>query len=134
MMTGTIPGLCGLGRWLSVCGLWCATAVCATVALADDAGKPSGAASPLEDVVTRPGPPARMSVGHFDDNPGCVNAKLDIWLARGRHTHQLFTPGDRSGSDAQTDEPIREGMSAGDTTIIVGRKGCRIRIRIDRAD
>src|SRR5262252_2988764 len=87
MMTGTIPGLCGLGRWLSVCGLWCATAVCATVALADDAGKPSGAASPLEDVVTRPGPPARMSVGHFDDNPGCVNAKLDIWLARGRHTH-----------------------------------------------
>jgi hypothetical protein len=114
--------------------LWFAVAACATAALAEDAGKPSGAAIPLEEVVTRPGPPARMSVGYFDDNPGCVSAKLDIWLARGRHTHQLFTPGDRSSGDAQTDEPTRQSMSAGDTTIIVGREGCRIRIRIDRAD
>src|SRR5260370_2279503 len=80
------------GRKMAISLVWSAVAVCATAALAADADKPSGAASAIEEVVTRPGPPARTSAGYFDDNPACVSAKLDVWFQHPLHMHHLFIP------------------------------------------
>jgi hypothetical protein len=97
------------------------------------------------EAMARPGPPGLMGRGYFADNPDCVRAKLDIWLARGRHMHQLFTP--RAEPDpalpppdqgapvaAARNSPVQTVMDENGTTILVGREGCRIRIRIDRAE
>jgi hypothetical protein len=140
------------GLWLTGCILMSSATFGATPVAAEDAAKTSGGASTLVEVMTRPGPPGRLSKGYFDNNPGCVSAKLDIWFARGRHTHQLFTlgieqdhassspPGERTpsarptGGGDGTNPAYRDVMDADGTTIFVGREGCRIRIRIDRAE
>ena len=47
--------------------------------------------------MMQPEPLEWMTKRFFRDNPGCINAKLDIWFWRGRYTHQLFTA--RSGAE-----------------------------------
>src|SRR5262245_12545358 len=87
----------------------------------------------LDEVVASPGPTARISRGVFADNPGCINAKLDLWTGYGRYSYQLFTGGQTWG-DEKTN-PATQMMLDGDvTTILIGRAGCRLRIRIDRAE
>lgn len=102
------------------------------------------------DVVTRPAPLERMIKRFYRDSPDCVSAKLDIWFAGGRYAHQLFTSrglDDRAGGTAvgvpRTQETwegdsknpaTRQILDADSTTIIVGRAGCRYRVRIERGE
>jgi hypothetical protein len=104
--------------------------------------------------MVRPEPLEWMTKRFFRDNPGCVSAKLDIWFWRGRYTHQLFTahsgglhdagaspaPGTPAASSQQAVEgdkgnpTTRQLMDADSTTVVVGREGCRYRIRIERVE
>ena len=148
----TISGAMGRGIELAVCSLIPLMMLGGTPATAENGGNTPADASALIDLVTRPGPPGRATQGHFENNVGCVSAKLDVWFMRGRHTHQLFTldpeqdqPRSRPlGDRTPSPRPAHEGdaakpsyhdvMDADGTTIFVGREGCRIRIRIDRAE
>jgi hypothetical protein len=128
-------------------GLWpllCSVIFSTTPAASEDGAKALTHSGALIEVMAQPGPPGLMGRGYFADNPGCVRAKLDIWLARGRHTHQLFMPRAEPDSaplpappdqaTATRDPPVQTVMDENGTTILVGSEGCRIRIRIDRAE
>lgn len=100
-------------------------------------------APPLEPIIKR----------FYRNNEDCVSAKIDLWFWRGRYAHQLFTTHSRvpdrvASSPARTDgtpsstetwegdqdNPVtRQTVDADRTTILVGREGCRYRIRIERA-
>jgi len=141
-----------VGVRLAACLLVSASLLGATSGTAEDGAKGLADPTALVEAVTRPGPPARLSKGYFDNNPGCVSAKLDIWFERGRHSHQLFavradeSSGPPSPFDATTSKaPQPEGsdksnpafldsMDAQGTTIFVGGDGCRFRVRIERAE
>lgn len=106
----------------------------------------------LVEVMTEAGTPARLSKGYFANNPGCVSAKLDIWFARGHHSHQLFTmraeeasmpaqspagaaPQPRqAGEGEKTNPAFYDVMDADGTTIFIGGDGCQFRVRIDKAE
>ena len=91
----------------------------------------------------------------YRDNAGCVSAKLDVWFWHGRYTHQLFTQGSSAqreitgprpaaGESAprtldlwegeKLDPTSRQIMDSDSTTVLVGREGCRYRVRIERVD
>jgi hypothetical protein len=107
-------------------GLLLSALLGAAPAVAEDRAK--APVDTLEEVMTRPGPPARITRGAFTDNPGCINAKLDLWIGRGRYSPQLFTG---QGADEKQNPSTQVIMDDGMTTLLVGREGCRIRIRID---
>jgi hypothetical protein len=86
----------------------------------------------LHEVVVSPAP-RRISRGAFEDNPGCINAKLDLWTGRGRYSYQLFTGG-KTWDDERVNPPTQVTVADDTTTIFIGRDGCRLRIRIDRAE
>jgi hypothetical protein len=135
----------GVGLWLIGCLLMAPMALGITPAASEDG-------APLVEVMTVPGPPARLSKGYFANNPGCVSAKLDIWFARGRHSHQVFTmhaeqapsppqspgettPRSQAATDGDKTNPaFNDVMDADVTTIFVGADGCRFRVRIDKAE
>jgi hypothetical protein len=73
-------------------------------------------------------PPLRVTSGLYQNNPACPTAKLDLWFDRGRYTHTLFMlePVPEQHHDWSTDES--------GTVVLIGGDGCRIRIRIERAD
>jgi hypothetical protein len=138
-MIATTRGMRGAARlagWLLIP----LTMLGTTPAATEDNDKASTDAGALVEVMTLPGPPSRVTSGHFENNPGCARAKLDIWIARGRHSHLIFTPGESTPGSRQAGErdtanrPVQEIMDADGTTIFVGHEGCRIRIRIDRAE
>jgi hypothetical protein len=81
----------GVCPWLIGCLFMSWTTLGTTAAASEDGTHRSTDANSLVEVMTVPGPPARLSKGYFANNPGCVSAKLDIWFARGRHSHQVFT-------------------------------------------
>jgi hypothetical protein len=136
--------------------LWfigCLCMTCPTAATAEGGAHTSSDANALVEVMTVPGPPARLSKGYFANNPGCVSAKLDIWFARGRHSHQVFTmhaehapspsqsPGETTlrsrpagDGDNKTNPAFYDVMDADGTTIFIGGDGCRFRVRIDKAE
>jgi hypothetical protein len=140
--------MCAASVRLAGCLLIPVIVLAATSAGAQNGTQASRDAGALVEVLTQPGPPGRVSQGYFEDNPGCINAKLDIWFARGRHTHQAFmprtqpaftqpegAPGSKQTREGDTaNAPIEAIMNENGTTIIVGREGCRIRVRIDRAE
>jgi hypothetical protein len=97
------------GSWL----IGCLFMTSMTLGIAAAASEDS---APLMEVMTVPGPPAKLSKGYFANNPGCVSAKLDTW------------EGDKANPTTQ------QIMDADSTTILVGREGCRYRIRIERAE
>jgi hypothetical protein len=135
----------GAGPSLIGCLFIASVALGTTAAISEDS-------APLVEVMTVPGPPARLSKGYFANNPGCVSAKLDIWFARGRHSHQVFTmhaeqapgppqspgettPRSRAATDSDKTNPaFNDVMDADGTTIFVGADGCRFRVRIDKAE
>jgi hypothetical protein len=73
-------------------------------------------------------PPMRLTGGLYKNNPSCATAKLDLWFEGGRYSKTLFMMGAGPGQDSKwmTDE---SGM-----VLHIGDYGCRIRIRIERAD
>ena len=93
---------------------------------------PKTAPEALHEVVVSPGP-RQISRGAFYDNPGCINAKLDLWTGHGRYSYQLFTGG-KAWDDAKVNPATSTLFDDGMTTIYIGREGCRLRIRIDRAE
>lgn len=123
--------LSDLSLRLAPSGLTLAALLGASLAAAEDRAK--APADALEEVMTRPGPPARIVRGAFNNNPGCINAKLDLWIGRGRYSHHLFT-GEQRWDDEKQNPSTQVIMDEGITTLLVGRDGCRIRIRIDRAE
>ena len=140
------------GRWLAGCLLASSMTLGAVPTAAESNTETSIDATLLEQVMMRPEPLEWMTKRFFRDNPGCVSAKLDIWFWRGHYTHQLFTahsggmhdlgtspaPGEPSPKSQQAlegdkDNPTtRQLMDADSTTVVVGREGCRYRIRIER--
>jgi len=142
----------GIGARLAGCLLVSVTLFSATSTTAQESAKASAGATALVETITLPGPPSRLSKGYFDNNPGCVSAKLDIWFERGRHSHQLFTVradeasgppspfGERTSNARQAGEGDKinsaflDSMYAQGTTIFVGGDGCRFRVRIERAE
>ena len=142
-MTATESALRTGGLWLLLCSAMFGT----TPGSGEDRAQRSNDASAFVEAMARPGPPGLMGRGYFADNPGCVRAKLDIWLAHGRHTHQLFMPRAEPGSaslpappdqgapaTATRDPPVQTVKDETGTTILVGGEDCQIRIRIDRAE
>ena len=141
-------------RFLVLFLLAASTALGAPVTAADNSAETSIDAVLPEDVMMRPGPLKSTTKRFFRDNPDCVNAKLDIWFWGGRYTHQLFTarsdvehgfghrpaPRETAPSSQQVwegdkaDPATRQIMDADSTTVLVGREGCRYRIRIERAE
>jgi hypothetical protein len=141
-------------RFLVGCLLAGSMTLGAAAAAADNSAETSTDAVFPEDVMMRPGPLASATKRFFRDNPDCVNAKLDIWFWGGRYTHQLFTA--RSGVEhgfgyraaprqtVPSSQQVWEGdranpasrqiIDADSTTVLVGREGCRYRIRIERAE
>ena len=61
----------------------------------------------------------------YQDNPACRQAKVALWLGHGRFefSRSLLSPQD-SHEDLKQDGAV----------ITIGAAGCRIRIRIERAD
>jgi hypothetical protein len=150
-MKTTGDGICARRAVLWLAGslvVWSAMPAAAPAATQEGITPPGGA------LVERPGPFGSVTKRFFKDNPDCVSAKLDAWIWRGRYTHQLVTarsgvesapgmrpgPGESAPSTQQTWEgdkanpATRQIMDADSTTILVGREGCRYRIRIERAD
>lgn len=147
--TGRGLGWRAAGLWLAGCLLmWPAMLTAPPAATQEGIAPPGGA------LVQGPEPFGWVTKRFFKDNPDCVSAKLDVWIWRGRYTHQLFTarsgmnhdpgvrpaPGESAPSSQQTWEgdkanpTTRQLVDADSTTILVGREGCRYRIRIERAE
>src|SRR5262249_40654230 len=87
------------GRRLALCLVY-SIALPTLQLLAQEASKEAPKISPgaLQEVVVLP-EPGRVSRGAFADNPGCINAKLDLWTGRGRYSYQLFTGGKTSDDE-----------------------------------
>jgi hypothetical protein len=147
-------GSCGAGRWFARCLLVSSIMLGATAAAAEGAPQTSTDAILPEEVMTRPGPFDWAIKRFYYDSPGCVSAKLDIWFWGGRYTHQLFTarsgvehgfgyrpalretsPSSQQALEGEKANPAtRQILDADSTTVLVGREGCRYRIRIERAE
>jgi hypothetical protein len=147
-------GSSGARRCLAGCLLVSSLMLGATPAAAEARAETSTDATLPEEVTMRPGPLEWMTKRFFHDNPACVSAKLDVWFWHGRYTHQLLTarsgvehdfgvrpaPGERAPSSQQAWEgdkgnpATRQIMDADSTTVLVGREGCRYRIRIERVE
>jgi hypothetical protein len=70
--------------------------------------------------------PSRVSSRLFPDHDDCDAVKLDVWLNSGLLTYSLFP-------DAEA--PTAESIDVpGKTTMLIGRKDCRVRVVIERAD
>jgi len=137
-------------HWVALFLLVCSMPLGATPAAAQAPAEPLAGA-----LVERPEPLGWMTKRFFKDNTDCVDAKLDLWFWRGRYTHQLFTARssgehDRLGPRPAASEQAPSSMStwegdkanpatqqfmdADSTTVLIGREGCRYRIRIERVE
>jgi len=139
------------GLWLAGC---CVASLAVFGVAAQDGAEALTDATPLPEAIMRPGPLEWMVRRFYRDSSDCVSAKLDVWFGNGRYSHQLFTarsdpnvqvgprprPGERAPMSQETWEgdwknpATRQSLDADTTTILVGRAGCRYRVRIERAN
>ena len=139
-----------IGHWVTLLILVWSMPLAVTRSTAQESGGRLAGA-----LVERPEPLGWMAKRFFQDNPDCVSAKVDLWFWRGRYAHQLFTARsdgehDRIGTrPAEVERALNslstwEGdkanpatqqiMDKDSTTVLIGREGCRYRIRIERVE